>query len=90
MITNQDRDKVVVGSRSANVCRMHSGGVSNVDKVLLTCKNKSITDRVVIGKVENTYMSVVLVRARACSNGSKNVGARRFGRVPEISGPKKH
>ena len=61
MIANQDQDKVVIDSRCANVCRTHGGGVSNVDIILFTCENKSITDRVAIGKVENTHTSVISV-----------------------------
>ena len=77
-ITNQERDKVVIGSQSTNVCRVHGGGVPNVDKVLLTCKDEGITDRVATGKVKNTHTSSILVGARACPDGSKDVGARRF------------
>ena len=89
-ITDQEGELVIIVIQRSDISRVDGRSVTHANVVFFTCEDKSITNGVTLGKVENTGVNGILIGSRSSSNGSKDLSIGRFGWVPVVGGAKEH
>ena len=89
-ITDQEGELVIIVIQRSDIGRVDGRSVTHTNVVFFTCEDKSITNGVMLGKVENTGANGILVGGRSSSDGSKDLSIGRFSWVPVVGGAEEH